>query len=153
MPIILIISQIGQRGDAIGYVTFFVKVAMESGFTLTKESLLFYLLEKTFEEDDESLSGMFYKTGEWLGKYCQAKFSDKDPLRVIEKMIQSLFWEISEFDITKNRDEILVQCIESRIPRSYTKLLSTFLEGLMHTYEYSTIKRDVSKGIISLTFR
>ena len=132
---------------------FFVNIAKESGFTLTNESLLFYVLEKVFEEDNESLAGMFYKTGQWLGKYCRVRFSGEDPLRVIEKIVRSLFWEISEFGITKNSDEILVQCIGSRIPSSYTTLLSTFLEGLMHTFEYSTVKRDVSKGIISLTFR
>jgi len=132
---------------------FLVKIAKESGFTLTNENLLFHILEKVFKEDDESLVKMFYKTGEWLGKYCRVRFSGEDSLRVIEKIVRSLIWEISEFDITKNSDEVLVQCIGSRIPSGYTTLLSTFLEGLMHTFEYSTVKRDVSKGIISLTFR
>jgi len=132
---------------------FLVNIAKESGFTLTNEGLLFYALEKVFKEDNESLADMFYKTGQWLGKYCQARFSGEDSLRVIEKIVQGLFWEISEFDITKKTDEILVQCIGSKIPSSYTTLLSTFIEGLIHTFEYSTVKKNVSKGNISLTFR
>jgi hypothetical protein len=132
---------------------YFFHLAQESGFTLTNESLLFHVLEKVFEEDSKSLTDMFYKTGEWLGKYCKVRFSGENQLLTIEKMVKNLFREITDFDITKNSDEILVQCIGSRIPNSYTTLLSTFIEGIMHTFEYSTIKRDVSKGIISLKFR
>ena len=132
---------------------YFFHLAKESGFTLTNEDLLFYMLDKVFEEDSKSLTDMFYQTGEWLGKYCKVRFSGANQLLTIEKMVQNLFREITDFDITKNSDEILVQCIGSRIPKSYTTLLSTFIEGIMHTFEYSTIKKDMSKGSISLKFR
>jgi hypothetical protein len=132
---------------------FFLKIARETGFTLISEKLLEYMLERVSEEENESLTNMFYKMGEWLGKYCQVRFTGEEPLRVIEKTLGRLFWDVSEFDIAKDGDGILVQCIGSRISGSYTTLLSMFLEGLMHSFEYSTIKRDVSKGIISLGFR
>jgi len=132
---------------------FILKIAKESGFTLINESLLNYLLERVSEEENEPLTDMFYKMGEWLGKYCQVRFTGDDPLRVIEKILGRLFWDVSEFDIAKDGERIIVQCIGSRISGSYTSLLSMFLEGLMHSFEYSTVKRDVSKGIISLGFR
>lgn len=132
---------------------FLVKVAREGGFTLTSESLLFYVLEKVFKEENDSLADMFYETGEWLGKYCLVRFTGEDPIRVFEKIVRGLFYEISEFGISKNSDEILVQCIGSRLTGSYTTLLSVFLEGVMHAFDYSVVNKDVSRGIIALTFK
>ena len=129
------------------------EIEKKTGAVLIPREILNILIQKVFEEDSKSLTDMFYKTGEWLGKYCKVRFSGENQLLTIEKMVKNLFREITDFDITKNSDEILVQCIGSRIPNSYTTLLSTFIEGIMHTFEYSTIKKDMSKGIISLKFR
>ena len=129
------------------------EIEKQTGAVLIPREILNILIQKVFEEDSKSLTDMFYKTGEWLGKYCKVRFSGENQLLTIEKMVKNLFREITDFDITKNSDEILVQCIGSRIPNSYTTLLSTFIEGIMHTFEYSTIKKDMSKGIISLKFR
>ena len=130
-----------------------IEIEKKTGSVLIPREILNLMIRRLFERNDESLADVFYKTGQWLGKYCQTRFSGEDSLRVIEKIVQGLFWEISEFDITKKTDEILVQCIGSKIPSSYTTLLSTFIEGLIHTFEYSTVKKNVSKGNISLTFR
>jgi hypothetical protein len=129
------------------------EIEKQTGAVLIPREILNILIQKVFEEDSKSLTDMFYKTGEWLGKYCKVRFSGENQLRAIEKMVKSMFGEITRFGITKKSDEILVQCIGSRIPNSYTTLLSTFIEGIMHTFEYSTIKKDMSKGIISLKFR
>ncbi len=129
------------------------EIEKQTGAVLIPREILNILIQKVFEEDSKSLTDMFYKTGEWLGKYCKVRFSGENQLRAIEKMVKSMFGEITRFGITKKSDEILVQCIGSGIPNSYTTLLSTFIEGIMHTFEYSTIKKDMSKGIISLKFR
>jgi len=130
----------------------FMKLVRESGFMVVHESLLFYLLEKVLEEND-SLADMFYKNGYWFGKYLQVRFSGQEPLGVFKKIASRFFGGVSEFRIIKNSDEVSLQCIGFRLLDSYTKLLSVFFEGVIDALGYSIIKRDVSKGIISLTFK
>ncbi len=130
-----------------------IKMAKEAGFTITTENLWNYALDKIFEKDNEALNEMWHTTGQWFGKYCKVRFPNDDPLAIFERIIRTLFWNISEVNAIQNSGEVTITCIGSRIPYSYTVLLSAFIIGFMESFSYLSHDRSLSKGIISLAFK
>jgi len=129
-----------------------MRIAREAGFTFITEDLWNHALDKIFEEDAETLKEMWYNSGQWFGKYCRTMFPNESPSSILEKIIRTLFWNISEVNITQNSDAVAVVCIGSRLPYSYTVLLSTFIIGFLESFDYTSSHKSISKGIISLNF-
>ncbi|WP_309492971.1 hypothetical protein [Candidatus Hecatella orcuttiae] len=131
---------------------FILKTAKEAGFNLTPESLFHGLLEKVFQKDDRALREAWRDMGGWFGKYFKTLYSNQDSLKLIEKVMRTILWEASDFSLTKDGEEVYLRCIGSRCPASHTLLLSALLSGFMEAFDYTPVRKDLARGIISLTF-
>lgn len=131
---------------------FILKTAKEAGFHLTPENLFHEILEKAFQKEDQTLREAWRETGGWFGKYFKTIYSNYDPLKLVEKIMKTILWEASDFSLTKEGEEIYLRCIGSRCPASHTLLLSSLLSGFMEAFDYTPVRKDLARGIISLTF-
>lgn len=131
----------------------FIKMAKQNGLILIPEKIWNVVLEKTFEKTGDSLTEVVYDVGLWYGKYFSTIFTDKNNIEEIENALKRMLWNVSILDLEKNsNNEIMLRCIEPNITHSHTVFLSAMLEGIIHPLGYSTTEKNVSRGIISLTF-
>ena len=132
---------------------FFIKMAKKNGFILVPEKIWCTILEETFGKNEESLNSAFYNVGSWYGKYFSTVFSNNDAIEQVEKALKSILWNVPNLNLAKNGNEITLQCTEPKFTDSHTAFLSTIFEGIIHSFGYATDAKDVSRGIISLTFK
>lgn len=131
-----------------------LKMVKEAGFILTPSNFLYEVIEKKFKGNDKNLTKIWSENGEWLGKYCKTIFPNENPHNILEKVINIVFWDLSDCTIiTKENGEIQVKCVGSGYSISRTVLLASFILGLMQAYNYQNLKKEISKGILSLTFK
>ena len=130
-----------------------VKTARETGFVPVVESLWYETLDKLFKMDRDWMMRKWYDSGQWYGKYYSTKVPNH-PLKVFKEEISLLTWNISEFSITENKDGggVVVSCIAPKFLLSQTTLLAAFLEGAFKAFNYELSKKEVSKGIMELSF-
>ncbi len=131
-----------------------LKMVKEAGFILTPSNFLYGVIEKAFKDDDKTLTKIWSENGEWFGKYCKTIFPNENPQKLLEKVISTVFWDLSDCTVTtKENGELLVRCVGAGYSTSRTILLASFILGLMQAYNYQNLKKEVSKGILSLTFK
>jgi len=131
-----------------------LKMVKEAGFILTPSNLIYPILEKTFKDEEKNLTKIWFENGEWFGKYCKTMFPNQNHQKFLEKILNTIFWDLSDCTINQNNnDEISIKCVSSRYTSSYTHLLVSFILGMMKPYNYQPIKKDVSRGIVALTFK
>lgn len=139
------LSQIIEKYDMI-------KAVREAGFTLTPENIWFSFLNQKVESKS-NLTEFWKESGEWFGKYCKTKFTDDSSLQTLEKIMNIVLWDFSDFSIAKNESEITIRCVGSRTPENYTNLIAVFIQGVLEAYNYTITTKEVARGIIVLTFR
>jgi len=123
-----------------------IKSARDAGFTVIPEKTVFELIEDAYKSlGKEKMANLWYETGQWYGKYYEdiAKF---------EGSVKRFFWDISEFKVSKEDENVVLTCLSSKFSEAYTELFSKFLEGAMNALGYNLDESEVSKGIISLKF-
>ncbi len=129
-----------------------VKTAKETGSIIVAEELLHPIVEKAYAREREPILKAWYEQGLWYGKIFPTQFPNQDPLRVLEKVMQTLIWGTSDLAVSRERDGPVLRCIGPRFSQAYTVLLATFLEGMIHAQGYQTMNKDVSRGVILITF-
>lgn len=129
-----------------------IKMAKENRSVLIPEKVWHLVLEKAFEHTGDSLKEVFYDSGQWYGKYFSTVLSNVNSLREIKSFLGAMFWNVSNLDLKEESDKIILKLIEPNFSLSHTQLLSTMLEGIMHSLGYATQERNVSKGLVLLTF-
>jgi len=129
-----------------------IKMAKEAGFILTVENLWYDVVNRAYQRESDKMLKKWYDAGQWYGKYYTVK-SQQDPIKAFKRDADMSIWDVSELNIIDNGDDVLVRCISPRFPLSYTKLFSFFLEGAFNVFGYECIERDVSKGVIRLSFK
>ncbi len=129
-----------------------IKMAKENRSVLIPEQVWHPVLEKAFEQAGDSLKRVFYDSGRWYGKYFSAVLSNSNSLAEIEDFLKAMFWNISNLDLTEESDKTVLKLIEPNFTLLNTQLLSTTLEGIMHSIGYVTQEREIAKGLASLTF-
>lgn len=130
-----------------------LNIAKETGYVLVIEETLYALIERYYREDREGIIKAWYDQGAWYGKVLPAHFMGRDQVEALERFMRTILWELSDFTLSKLKNGLALRCIGPRLSESYTSLLAAFLEGLMHSLGYKTLGKDVSRGIILLTFR
>jgi hypothetical protein len=131
----------------------FIKMARQNGLILIPEKVWYIILEKAFEKASDSLTDVFYDAGLWYGKYFSTIFTGDNTIQKVENALQTILWNISIFNLVENKDKIALRCIEPKSTHSHTIFLSAMLEGIMHPLGYSTVEKNISRGIILLTFK
>ena len=127
--------------------TWIIKDAKEAGFMIFPQKLVYELIEKANKGSRKDLQSQWYEAGQWYGKYFE------NPKK-FEVALKRLLWDISEFKMVKEGEEILLMtCLSSKFSEAYTELLSKFLEGAFSSFGYELEGGEVLKGIINLRFK
>jgi len=130
-----------------------VEEAKRSGFTLVFKRLWYEILDKVYAGSEKDwLMEEWRETGRWYGKFSYSR-SPEDPLRVLEKGIHTLMWDIEDFDVTEEGGLVSLRCISAGFSEAYTLLLATFFKGALDALGYVLVDEELSKGIITLKFR
>lgn len=129
-----------------------LKTARETGSLVIAEDLWYPLLERAFPAEREALLKAWHEHGLWYGKVFPAKFPGEDPVKVVERVLQALLWGSSEVALLASSEAMTLRCIGPRFTEAYTVLLASFLEGVAESLGYSAGGRDVSRGVILMTF-
>lgn len=127
-------------------------VAKKAGFVFTIESLLYDVLDGSFEVGKRKLTKMWREMGRWYGGYCSAS-RPEDSLAAFKEAMNALTWNASEFEVVEGEKGVTVRCISPKFPLSYTELFSSFLEGALEALGFKCTGREVSTGVIALEFK
>jgi len=145
-------EQIGETLQQIVAQHKVTKMAREVGFVLVKEELLNDVVDKVYETDNAALHKTWTMTGQWFGRFLQTRIREQEPVNALEGTLRMLLWNATDFNIAENDGKLSLKCVGSRIPYAQTVLLSDFLIGIMNAFEYSSVKKSIDRGIISLDF-
>lgn len=129
-----------------------VKMAKEAGSLLITEDLLHPILDEAFERRRDDLMKSWRETGQWFGRFFSVQFPDRDRIEVLDKVARTLIWGASDVTVSRRGGSFALRCIGPRLGSAYTFLLASFVEGLVEAFGYSVVERDVSRGVIFLTF-
>ena len=129
-----------------------IKMAKENRAVLIPERVWHLVLEKAFEQAGDPLKEVFYDSGQWYGKYFSTVLSSVNSLREIKSFLEAIFWNISNLDLIEGSGNIILKLIEPNFTFTHTQLLSTMLEGIMHSIGYATQDRKITEGLVLLTF-
>lgn len=129
-----------------------IKIAKENRSVLIPERIWHLVLEKASKQAGDSLKEVFYDSGQWYGKYFSTLLSKASSLQEIKGFLEAMFWNVSNLELTEESDKIILKFIEPNFALPHTQLLSTMLEGIMHSLGYATQERNITKGLVLLTF-
>jgi len=128
-----------------------MKTQRASGDILIPMDSLMYLVEQLSVKERESIEEQWYAWGQWYGTYLGSKFPE-DTLIAFTRLLSLSRGELREVEIIQG-DTVKVRCVASQVPLQYTRLLQSYLEGVIHSFGYETIKREYLKGLIILEFK
>lgn len=123
-----------------------IKTARDAGLTFVPEKIVYDLIEDAYVKlGKRKTTSLWYETGQWYGRYYE-------DIRKLEASVRRFFWDISEFKISQEDENVSLTCLSSKFSEAHTELFSKFLEGALNALGYNLDESDVSKGIISLRF-
>jgi len=129
-----------------------IKMAKENRSVLVPERIWYLILDKALEKNADLFKETFYDSGLWYGKYFSTVLTETDTLEGIRSAFQTVFWNASSLEVAQNGDRVTLTCIEPSFTDSHTEFLSTVFEGIMHSLGYQTNEKNVSRGLVMLTF-
>jgi len=129
-----------------------LEIERDSGAMFTTKDTFLYMVEKLYHQEKEELLKKAYESGRWYGKYLQMKFDDGEPLDLLEKLLNTCFWDSSEIHIARNEGKVTLNRLSPNDSIEYTEMIARFIEGIVNSFGYDTKSNDVSKGLISFEF-
>jgi len=129
-----------------------LKTAKEAGFILCQESLWYDMTELAYKKAKAKTLKSWFNAGVWLAKrYVTSEV--EDPFEAFKRDLEAFTWNAPEFNIEKTEKQVSVRIISSRFPESYTLLYEAFLEGVLETFGYKIVDKEVERGGIRLKAR
>ena len=129
-----------------------LKAAKEAGFILCQESLWYDMAELAYKKAKAKTLKSWFNAGVWLAKrYVTSEI--EDPFEAFKRDLEAFTWNAPEFNIEKTEKEVSVRIISPRFPESYTLLYQAFLKGILETFGYKIVDKDVTSGGILLKAR
>lgn len=126
-----------------------LKRAKEAGFLLCMESLWYDMAELAYKKAKSKTLKSWFNAGVWLAKrYITSEI--EDPFEALRRDLVAFTWNAPEFTIEKTEKQVSVRVISSRFPESYTLLYLAFLRGILETFGYKIVDKEVAKGGIRL---
>jgi len=128
-----------------------MKTQRSSGDILIPLDSLMYLVDQLPLKEKERIEEQWYAWGQWYGAYLGSKFPE-NTLDAFDRLLSLSRGELSEVEIIQG-STVKVRCVASHVPLQYTRLLQSYLEGVIHSFGFETIKREYLKGLIILEFK
>lgn len=126
-----------------------IKAVKNASFTLVLESLLYDTTEIAYERARERTLKAWFEAGNWIGRQYRSK-EISDPLEAIVRNLKAFSWNIPEFALEKNKENVSVRILSPRFSESYTILLARFFEGILEALDYKITYKEVGKGNIRM---
>ena len=125
--------------------------AREIGLTFTVERLLYEVVDTAYDHAKKQLSEQWLEEGRWYGNYFANKHDDG--IEAFKEAMELLTFGTSDFAVEKEKnDSVSISCVGERFTQGFTELFSLFIEGVFEALGYKQVSREVSKGIIRLSF-
>jgi len=123
--------------------------AKEAGFILCQESLCYDMAEFAYKKAKTKTLKSWFNAGVWLAKrYVTSEI--EDPFEAFKRDLEAFTWNAPEFNMEKTEKEVSVRIISPRFPESYTLLYQSFLKGILETFGYKIVDKEVTRGGIRL---
>ena len=123
-----------------------------AGLIITFSDLLNYLISLLYPKQERELHEKWYEAGVWYGTYLQVKFRNRNILDVFAKILSESWWELNEVNLAKEREGFTLRCVSFTLSLERTKLLTSFLEGVINSIGYEVLEKDCIRGMIILHF-
>lgn len=123
--------------------------ARKIGFIPVLEDLWYEMVELAYASSKEQVVRSWFESGVLLAKYY-AEGGFKYPLRELLKDLESLSWNVSEMIFRESDRTIYLSITAPRAPELYVTLLSTLLEGILTTFGYRVVRREVARSFARL---
>jgi len=130
-----------------------MKLEKDRGTVIVPIELLNDLIQRSYETDKEDLLQKWFDCGLWFGKYLSIKSQAENWLPTLEKLMKTCAWNISDFSITTQGDNVNIKCVSPHFTKETTEAFRKFLEGTIHSANYRTVGNECLKGIILLKFK
>lgn len=128
-----------------------IKLEKDGGAIAVPIGLLDFMAKKLWEDNRDELLQKWFEFGDWYGQYLSIRFSGENWLTKFEKLIKNLYG-ISEFYLNFNAEKVCVKCVSLYFTPEITECFSKFIEGIMHSANYKSTKRQCLRGLIHIEF-
>lgn len=126
-----------------------LKKARKDGFILVPEGLWYEMAEIAYRNSKDETLKRWFEAGVWLAKrYMEVE--SEEPLEAFKRSLKAYSWNMEEMVIEEENEKISIRIISPRMPETYAKLYSAFIEGALNTFGYKIAKKEVSFGNIRL---
>jgi len=126
--------------------------AKEAGFILCIESLWYDMAELAYKKAKSKTLKSWFNAGIWFAKRYVTGEAE-DPFEAFKRDLEAFTWNAPEFNVEKTEKEVSIRIISPRFPESYTLMYEAFLEGILETFGYKTVDKQVERGGIRLKAR
>jgi hypothetical protein len=123
------------------------EIERNSGAVFATKDTLLYMVGKLYHQEKDVLLKNWLDSGRWYGRYLKVKFNDEEPLDMLEKLLCSCSWDLSEIRISKDGDKLSLTRLSPNDSLEYTELISKFIEGIISSFGYEIKTHDISKGL------
>jgi len=130
-----------------------MKLEKDRGTVIIPIELLNTMIQKSYDTDKEGLLQKWYDAGLWLGKYLSIKSQEENWLQTFEKLMKVCAWNISDFSLTTQGDDVSIKCVTPHSTVETTEAFEKFIEGTIHSANYKTAQNECLKGMILLNFK
>ncbi|MEM1510654.1 MAG: hypothetical protein QW503_05455 [Sulfolobales archaeon] len=123
--------------------------AKKIGFVPVLESLWHEMIEVAYTNSRELVVKSWFESGVLLAKYY-AESGLRNPLRELLKDLEALSWNVSEMNMKGDDKAIHLSIRAPKVSEPYVTLLSVMLEGVLTTFGYRVINKEVTRSFIKL---
>ena len=128
-----------------------LRTSQEIGFVAVPEKLWYETAEVAHKIDPAHTSTRFADAGEWIGKYSLAKSGGQNTVKHLIDCLSPLTHSISDFASERN-ETVRLRCVNYQYSASYSVCFAALLILAFEKIGYRCTSRDVSKGMLLLSF-
>ncbi len=129
-----------------------LRTSQEIGFVAVPEKLWYETAEVAHKIDPARTCSRFAEAGEWIGKYSLAKGGGQNPVRHLIDCLSPLTHSSSDFS-SEGNETIRLRCVNNQYSASYSDCFAALLCRAFEKIGYQCTSRDLSKGMVLLSFR
>jgi len=129
-----------------------LKAQRTLGATFLPTDVLTHLMSHINDEEKmKKLKMKWRMSGAWHGNYLKEEF--EDPVKAFKAFLEATRWDLTEVKLKSERDNFKLSIISTVLTEEETELLMEYVESVIQSMGYETIKRNHMKGMIILEFR
>lgn len=121
-----------------------------SGAVFVPLNVFDYLTNEAYEKNQKELFDIWFNSGIWYGKYLTEKF--EEPVKALVDLLKAIRWDLNEVQIKKSNKKNKLSCTSTALDVKGTKILETFIKGILKGMGCEIIESEFLKGLIIIDF-